>query len=121
MDDTEVRVRIGGRCINNMRYADDSTLLTESKEVLRKLVQTAKKESEKGWSLFKPKNIKILSTEKIDMFTLGDDLVQLVQGFIFLGSKIEVSGECGENSIVRIEKDLERQTCDKTNQEEAGE
>ena len=74
----------------------------------------------------------ILSTEKIDVFKLGDDHVDMVESFTFLGSKIEVSGAC-EGQInrrftlgrthnnVTIDKDLERQRCNNRSQEQIGE
>ena len=71
LDDIEAGVRTGGRGINNLRYGDYTTLLIESKEDLRKLLQTMKKESEKCGRCLNFKKIKILSTEKIDVFRLS--------------------------------------------------
>ena len=70
--------------MNNLRYADDPTLLAESKEDLMKLLQRVKRESEKA-SLYLNLRNKILSTDKIDVFRLGN---QHVQSFIFLCSEI---------------------------------
>ena len=71
LDDIEAGVGIGRRCINSLRYADDTTLLAKSKEDLMKLLQTVKKESEKAGLYLNLKNIKTLSNEKIDVFRRG--------------------------------------------------
>ena len=67
-------------------------LLAEGKEDLMKLLQTVKKESVKVHLYLNLKKTKILSNEKIDVFRLRDDHMEIVRSFIFLGSKIEVSG-----------------------------
>jgi len=72
LDDMEAGVRIGERCINNLWYVDDITLLVESKENQMKLLQTVKKESEKAVFYFNLKKNEIVSTEKINVFTLGN-------------------------------------------------
>ena len=92
LDDIDDGVGIGGRCINNLRYADDTTLLAESKEDLMKLLQKVKEECEKAGLYLNLKQIKILSTEKIDVLRLGDDCEE---SFIFLRSKIEATGARG--------------------------
>ena len=81
----EAEVRNGGRCVNNLRYADKTTLLAESEEDLMKLLQTVKK-ARLYLNIFL--KTKILSNEKIDVFRLGDDRVEtVIESFIFLGSR----------------------------------
>ena len=71
MDKREVGVRIGGRHTNDLRYADNTILLAETKENLVKLLQTVKKESEKAGLHLNLKNIEILSNEKIYVLRRG--------------------------------------------------
>ena len=87
LDEMEDGVRIGGtgKTIEGMLLI----FWQEVKRGLMKLPQTVKKESEKSVLDFNFKEIIILSTEKIDVFGLGDDHVEMVEGFIFLGLKIE--------------------------------
>ena len=75
LDDIEPGVRNGGRCMNNQRYADYTTMLIESKEDLMKPLHRVKKGSEKADLNLNQKRTKILSTEKIEVFRLEDNYV----------------------------------------------
>ena len=84
---------MGGRKINNLRYADDTTLLAESKEELLQLVTSVKEKSAPAGLYLNLKKTKVMSTEEIDKFEVDVEKV-VVQDFVFLGAKIDDSGSC---------------------------
>ncbi|RWS06003.1 endonuclease-reverse transcriptase-like protein [Dinothrombium tinctorium] len=96
LEDSEIGVKIGGRNINNLRYADDTTLLSETEDGLRHLIKRTKDESAKFGLLLNIKKTKIMTTAgngnikiKID-----NEEIECVQDFIFLGSRIVRNGDC---------------------------
>jgi len=86
-------IRTAGRNINNLRYADDSTLMAESKEELKSLLMKVKEESEKaGLKLNIPKT-KIMTFNSITSWQIDGEKVETVADFLFLGSKITADSE----------------------------
>ena len=91
LDITQTRIKIAERHINNLRYADDTTLMVESKEELKSTLMKVKEESEKDGLKLNIQKTKIrasgpITSRQINMGTVGD--------FIFLGSKITADGDC---------------------------
>ena len=83
------------RNINNLRYADDTTLMAESEEQLKSLLMKVKEEREKaGLKLNIQKNNKIMASGPITSWEIDGETMETVTGFIFLGSKITADGDC---------------------------
>ena len=94
LDEAEDGIKIAWRNINNLRYADDTTLMTESEEELKSLLMKVKEESEKaGLKLNIPK-IKIMASGPISSWQIDGETMETVTDFIFLGSKITADGDC---------------------------
>ena len=87
-------MKIAGRNINNLRYADDTTLMTESEEELKSLLKV-KEESEKVDLKLSIQKTKTMASGPIASWQIDGDTVETVSDFIFLGSKITVDGDCG--------------------------
>ncbi|CAJ1099338.1 Hypothetical predicted protein [Octopus vulgaris] len=96
LEDSSIGVRIGGRNINNLRYADDITLLAESGKDLEDLVLLVKKESEKFRLYLNVKKTKIMSTSAMTNISIkiDNEEIEVVDDSIFLGSKINQDGNC---------------------------
>ena len=91
LDEAQAGIKIAGRNINNLRYADDTTLTAESKEELKSLVMKVKEESEKVGLKLNIQKSKIMASGPITSWqTDGETVTE----FIFLGSKITVDGDC---------------------------
>ena len=87
-------IKIAGRNINNLRYADDTTLMAESEEELKSLLMKVKEESEKvGLKLIIQKT-KIMASGPITSWEIDGETVETVSDFIFLGFKITADGDC---------------------------
>ena len=94
LDEAQTRVKIVGRNINNLRYADDTTLVAESEEELKSLLMKVKEESEKvGWKLNIQKT-KIMASGPITSWQIDGETVETVADFISGGSKITADGDC---------------------------
>ena len=94
LDDAQAGVKIAGRNINNLGYADDTTLMAESKEELKSLLMKVKEESEKdGLKLNIPKT-KIMASGPITSWQIDGEKMETVTDFIFLGFKITADGSC---------------------------
>ena len=94
LEEAQAGIKIAGRNINNLRYADDTTLMAESEEELKSLLMKVKEESEKvGWKLNIQKT-KIMASSPITSWELDGETVETVSDFIFLGSKITADGDC---------------------------
>ena len=94
LDEVQDGIKIAGRNINNLRYADDTTLKAESEEELKSLLMKVKEESEKaGLKLNIPKT-KIMASSSITSWQIDQETVETVTDFIFLGSKITTDGDC---------------------------
>ena len=94
LDETQAGVKIAGRNINNLRYADDTTLMAESEEELKSLLMKVKEESEKVGLKLNIQKIKIMVSDPITLWQLDGETVETVADFIFLGSKITADGDC---------------------------
>ena len=94
MEDATEGVRIAGRTLNNLRYADDTTLMAGIKEDLTELMRRLKKESEQAGLYFNIKKTKIMTTAEWDRFELDGEEIEVTKSFTFLGSIIEKEGKC---------------------------
>ena len=93
LDKAQAGIKIAGRNINNLRYADDTTLMAESKEELKSLLMKVKEESEKAdLKLIIQK--KIMASGPITSWQTDGEKVETVTDFIFLGSKITANNDC---------------------------
>ena len=91
---TQAGIKIGRRNINNLRYADDTTLLAESEEELKSLLKKVKVESEKVGLKLNIQKTKIMASAPITSWEIDGKTVEAVADFIFLGSKITLDGDC---------------------------
>ena len=87
-------IKIAGRNINNLRYADDSTLMAENEEGLKSLLMKVKEESAKVGLKLNIQKTKIMASSPITSWQIGGETVETVTDFIFLGSKITADGDC---------------------------
>ena len=94
LDEAQVRIKIAGRNINNLRYADDTTLTAESEEKLKSLLMKVKQESEKAGFKLNIKKTKIMASGPITWWKIDRETMETVTDFIFLGSKITADGDC---------------------------
>ena len=101
-DTCSLEIKIGGRNINNLRYADDTTFLAESEE-LKRLLMKAKEESEKvGLELNIKKKTKIMASGPITSWQIDGETVETVSDFILGGSKITAGGDCSHEIKRRL-------------------
>ena len=91
LDEAKAGIKIAGRNINNLRYADDTTLMAESEEELKSLLMKVKEESEKVGLKLNIQKMKILASGPITLWEIDGETVA---DFIFLGSKITANGNC---------------------------
>ena len=82
--------------INNLRYADDTTLMAESEEKLKSLLMKVKEESEKDGLKLNIQKMKIMTSGPITSWQIDGETMETVTGFIFLGSKITTDGDCSQ-------------------------
>ena len=94
LDEAQAEIKISGRNINNLRYADDTTLMAESEEELQSLLMKVKKESEKAGLKLNIQKIKIMAFGPITSWEIDGETMATVKDFIFLGSKITADGDC---------------------------
>jgi len=95
LEETQAGIKIAGRNINNLRYADDTTLMAESEEELKSLLMKVKEESEKAGSKLNIPKTKIMASSPISSWQIDEEKMETVTNFIFLGSKITVDDDCG--------------------------
>ena len=88
LDEAQAGIKSAGRNINNLRYADDTTLMAESEEELKSLLMKVKEESEKGGLKLNIQKTKIMASGPITSWEIDGEIVETVSDFIFLGSKI---------------------------------
>ena len=93
LDETEAGNKIAGRNINNLRYADDTTLMAESEEELKSLLKVKEKSEKEGLKLSIQKT-KIMASNLITSWQTAGEKVEAVKDFLFLGSKITADGGC---------------------------
>ena len=94
LDKSQSGIKIARRNINNLRYADDTTLMAESEEELMSLLIKVKEESEKVGLKLNIQKTKILASGPITSWQIDGKAVETVANFIFLGSKITADGDC---------------------------
>ena len=94
LDETQAGIKTAGRNINNLRYADDTTLMAESEEELKSLLMKVKEESEKVGLKLNIQKTKIMASSPITSWQIDGETVETVSDFIFLGSKITADGDC---------------------------
>ena len=94
LDEAQTGIKIAGRNINNLRYADDTTLMAESKEELKSLLMKVKEESEKVGLKLNIQKIKIMASGPITSWQIDGETVETVADFIFWGSKITADDDC---------------------------
>ena len=94
VDEAQAGIKIAKRNINNLRYADDTTLMTESEEELKSLLMKVKVESEKVGLKLNIQKMKIMASGPITSWEIDGKTVETVSDFIFLGSKITADGDC---------------------------
>ena len=94
LDEAQAGIKISGRNINNLRYADDTILMAESKEELKSLLMKMKQESEKVGLKVNIQKIKIMASSPITSWQIDGEKVETVTDFILGGSKITVDGDC---------------------------
>ena len=94
LEETQARIKIAGRNINNLRYADDTTFMAESEEELKSLLMKVKEESEKVGLKFNIQKTKIMASGPITSWEIDGETVETVADFIFGDSKITADGDC---------------------------
>jgi len=92
MEEAQAGIKIAGRNINNLRYADDTTFMAESEEELKSLMMKVKEESEKVGLKFNIQKMKIMASGPITSWEIDGETVETVSDFIFGGSKITADG-----------------------------
>ena len=94
LDEAQAGIKVAGRNINNLRYADDTTLMAASEEELKSLLMKVKVESEKVGLKLNIQKKKIMASGPITSWEIDGETVETVSDFIFLGSKITADGDC---------------------------
>ena len=94
LEEAQAGIKIAGRNINNLRYADDTTLMAESEEELKSPLMRVKEESEKVGLKLNIQKTKIMASGLITSWQIYGETVETVSDFIFLGSKITADGDC---------------------------
>ena len=97
LEETQAGIKIAGRNINNLRYADDSTLMAESEEELKSLLMKAKEESEKVGLKLNIQKTKITTSGPITSWEIDGKTVETTTDFIFLASQITADGDCSHD------------------------
>ena len=94
LEEAQAGIKIAGRNINNLRYADDTNLMAESEEELKSLLMKLKEESEKVGLMLNIQKTKIIVSRPITSWQIDGKTVETVSDFTFLGSKITADGDC---------------------------
>ena len=94
LEEAQAGIKIAGRTINNLRYADDTTLMAESEEELKRLLMKVKEESEKVGLKLNIQKMKIMASSPITSWEIDRETVETVSDFIWGGSKITADGDC---------------------------
>ena len=102
LDELQARIKIARRNINKLRYADDTTLTTESEEELKSLLMRVKEESERASLKLSIKKTKIMVSGAIPSWQIGGEKVEAVTDFLFLGSKIIADADCSHEIRIRL-------------------
>ena len=102
LEETQAGIKIAGRNINNLRYAEDTTLMAESEEELKSLLMKVKEESEKVGLKLNIQKAKIMASGPITSWEIDREIVETVADFISLGSKITADGDCSHEIKRRL-------------------
>ena len=94
LEEAQAGIKISGRNINNLRYADDTTLMAESKDELKSILMKVKEESEKSGLKLNIQKNKIMASGPFTLWQIDEETVETVADCIFLGSKITADGDC---------------------------
>ena len=121
MDESQAGIKIAGRNINNLRYSDDTTLMAESTEELKRLLIKMKEESEKAGLKLKIQKTKIMASGPITSWQIDGETMETVTDFLFLGSKISADGDCsheikrclllGRKAMTNLDSILKSRIC----------
>ena len=101
LEEAQAGIKIAGRNINNLRYADDTTLMAESEE-LKSFLMKAKEESEKVGLKFNIQKTRTMASGPITSWQIDGETVERVADFMFLGSKITADGDCSHEIKRRV-------------------
>ena len=125
LEEAQAGIKIAGRNINNLRYADDTTLMAESEEELKSLLMKAKEESEKVGLKLNIQKTKIIAFGPITSWQIDGETVETTAGFVLGGSKITADGDCsheikrhlllGRNVVTNLDSMLKSRDIGKTN------
>ena len=102
LEEAQTGIKIARRNINNLRYADDTTLMAESEEELKSLLMKVKEESEKIGLKLNIQKTKIMASGPITSWQIGGETVETAADFIFLGSRITADGDCNHEFTRRL-------------------
>ena len=102
LEETQAGIKIARRNINNLRYADDTTLMAESEKELKSLLMKVKEESEKVGFKLNIQKTEIMASGPITSREIDGETVETVSDFIFLGSKITADGDCSQEIKRRL-------------------
>ena len=111
LEEAQARVKIAGRNINNLRYADDTTLMAESEEELKSLLLKVKGESEDVGLKLNIQKAKIVAFGPITSWEIDGETVETVSDFIFWGSKITADGDCSHEIKRYLLLEIKRHDC----------
>ena len=101
-EEAQAGIKIAGRNINNLRYADDTTLMAESEEELKSFMMKVKEESEKVGLKLNIQKMKIMVSGPITWWEIDGETVETMSDFIFWGSKITADGDCSHEIKRRL-------------------
>ena len=102
LEEAQAEIKISGRNINNLRYADDITLMAENEEEFKSLLMKVKEEHEKAVLKLNIQKAKIMASGPITSWEIDGETVETVSDFIFLGSKITADGDCSHEIKRRL-------------------
>ena len=102
LNEAQAGIKIAGRNINNLRYADNTTFMAESKEELKSLLMKVKEESEKVGLKLNIQKTNIMASDPITSWQIDGETMEIVTNFIFLGSKITADGDCSHEIKRRL-------------------
>ena len=97
LEEAQAGIKIAGRNTNNLRYADDTTLMAESEEELKSFLMKVKEENENAGLKLNIQKTKIMASGPITSWQINGEIVEIVAGFIFGGSKITADGDCSHD------------------------
>ena len=102
LEETQAGIKIAGRNINNLRYADDTTVMAESEEEIKSLLMNVKEESEKVGLKLNIQRTKIMASGPITSWQIDGETMETVRDFIIWGSKISADGDCSHEIKRRL-------------------